>query len=236
MGRWLLVQMLVLAVVVTTSCSTGPAGKTETTAIAQVHTASPTTAPTHVPTPTATPTVGPAATPSPAPGFATYENRSLGFSAQYPEGWEVEAGDMHNPETGETVGKVAEFYTAYDPEGGFLQLLDIAVQVIAGIEGSPLQIPTDEEYWQLATDWVTERDQVLVTDPTIVTVDGYTGVQVTYSGTDAFEQYSLVGYGTMFITGDRFFFVEGVAAAENQAEMRSIYEHFMSTFDVLPLP
>jgi hypothetical protein len=208
-------------------------GATDT---AQVPTASPTATPMRAQTPGATPSVPPAVAPSPAPGFTTYQSRSLGFSAQYPEGWQVEAGDLQNPETGETVGKVAEFYTPYDPDAGFLQLLDIAVQIIAGIEGSPLQIPTDEEYGQLIRDWVTERDQELETDPKIVTVDGYKAAQVTYSGTDRFEQYTLVGYATFFVTEDRFFFVEGVAATENQAEMRSIYDHFMSTFDVLPLP
>lgn len=198
----------------------------------------PTEPPTIPPTlpPTVPPTVPPTASPSSAPGYTTYENVSLGFSAQYPKGWEVEVGDLQNPETGDAIGKVAEFYSPYDPEGSPLQLLDIAVQIIAGIEGSPLQIPTDQEYRQLITDWVTEREQELVTDPTLVTLDGYKAIQVTYRGTDVFEQYSVVGYSTMFMTEDRFFFIEGVAAAENQAEMRNMYEHFMSTFHVLALP
>jgi len=71
MGRQLLVQSLVLALLLTASCSTSPAGKTEATHIAQVHTPSPTTAPTHVPTPTPTPTVRAAATPSPATTLTT---------------------------------------------------------------------------------------------------------------------------------------------------------------------
>lgn len=198
----------------------------------------PTVPPTIPPTlpPTVPPTVPPPASPSTAAGYTSYENLSLGFSAQYPKGWEVEVGDLQNPETGEAIGKVAEFYSPYDPEGSPLQLLDIAVQIIAGIEGIPLQIPTDQEYRQFITDWVTDREQELVTDPTLVTVDGYKAVQVTYTGTDVFEQYSVVGYSTIFFTADRFFVIEGVAAAENEAEMRNMYEHFMSTFHLLPLP
>jgi len=165
-----------------------------------------------------------------------YVNRDLGFSASYPEGWEVEVQDFKDPDTGEALGKVAEFHTPYDPEGGFLQLLDLAVQIIAAPEGQPMPIPSDEEYRQLIADWVTEREQEVVTEPTVITVDGYTAVQVTYTGTDPFDQYSLVGYGTFFFTEDRLFIIQGVAAAENQEEMRYVYEHFMSTFDVLPLP
>jgi len=188
------------------------------------------------PIPGATATFPPAHTPSPAPGFTIYENRSLGFSAEYPEGWGVEVHDFLDPQTGQAIGKAAEFYSPYDPDGSMLQLLDIAVQVIAGIPGAPAFIPTDEEYREYITDWVTERQQEMVTEPTLVTVDGYTAVQVTYTGTDAFEKYSLVGYGTMLMTEDRVVFVEGVAATENQEEMHNIYEHFMSTFDLLPLP
>lgn len=196
----------------------------------------PTATASHTPTPKAPPTVPPTVPPSSAPGYTTYENGSLGFSAQYPQGWEVEASDLQDPETGEARGKVAEFYSPFDPEGSPFQLLDITVQIMAGIEGSPLGIPTDDEYRQLIREWVSERQQELVTEPRIVTVDGYKAVQATYMGTDVFEQYRLVGYGTMFITEDRFFFIEGVAAAENEDVIRNIYEHFMSTFEVLPLP
>jgi len=253
----LLLSASLLMLIVSVSCGTPSpgGGDLETrvaeleTQVAQAETVPATSAPpsdiatpspspvaTDTPIPTATATFPPTVTPSSARGFTIYENGSLGFSAEYPEGWGVQVHDFLDPQTGQAIGKAAEFYSPYDPDGSMLQLLDIAVQVIAGIPGSTTFIPTEEEYRQSITDWVTERQQEMVTEPTLVTVDGYTAVQVTYTGTDAFEKYSLVGYGTMLMTEDRFVYVEGVAATENQEEMRNIYEHFMSTFDLLPLP
>ena len=139
-------------------------------------------------------------------------------------------------ETGVVLGKIAEFYSPYDLDGGPLQVLDLTVWVIAGIEGAPSRIPTDDEFRGMIRQWVADRGQELLTEPTLVTVDGHTAAQVSYMGTDAFEQYTLIGYGTMLATEDRFVFIEGAAATENQEQMRIIYEHFMSTFRLLPLP
>lgn len=176
------------------------------------------------------------ATTSPVQGYTTYANASLGFSAEYPAEWQVEVQDFNDPDTGEPLGKVAEFHAPYEPQGGLLQLLDIAVQIIASPEGSPIVIPSDDEYKQLIAGWVADREQELVTEPTLITVDGYTAVQVVYTGTDPFEEYSAVGCATFFFTPDRLFFIEGVASAENESEIRHIYEHFISSFEVLALP
>lgn len=200
----------------------------------------PSPSPSHTDTPTLAETSAPTSTPRPTPvtpaGYVSYTNTDLGFSAIYPDTWEVETGDY--PDLARAVGKWVAFHRPLAAEEIYRELVYVEVIVMDAVEKG--HYPTDEEYFEFITEWTAVREQELLVNPSMVEVSGYRAVQTVYSGTDLTADpsgmYSLVGYASFLVTDDRLFFIEGVAATENQDAIRRQYEHFISSFDVLPLP
>ena len=166
--------------------------------------------------------------------YASYSNAELGFSAEYPSGWEVDLSDNRNPITGEPLeGKIVGFLP---PEDDRVKQRAISVLVLTtppGVQLGPGDMPTDEDYIDYVRDWANTMPAELVVDPSIVEVDGYKAAEVVTRGTD--EYAGVVGYATFLVTEDRMFYVEASGDPGIQPEILRIYEHFMSAFDVLPL-
>ena len=188
---------------------------------------------------TATNTPIPSPAPSPVtaePGtYAQYSNTELRFSAEYPVGWVVDLTDNRNPITGEALdGKIVGFLP---PEGDRVKQRAISVLVLTtppGVQLGPEDMPTDQWYVDYIRDWAEMMPVEIVGDPSIVEVDGYKAAEVVTSGTE--EYAGVVGYATFLVTEDRMFYVEVSGDPGMQPEILRICEHFMATFDVLPLP
>lgn len=169
--------------------------------------------------------------------YIRYSNADLRFSAEYPAGWEVEVTDNHNPTTGEPLdGKIAGFLP---PEGDRLKQRAISVLVLPtppGVQLAPDDMPTDQEYVDYIRDWAEMMPVEIVGDPLLVEVDGYKAIEVVTRGSGEYDTYGIVGWQTFLVTEDRAFYIEASGEAESEPEILRIYEHFMATFDVVPLP
>jgi hypothetical protein len=169
--------------------------------------------------------------------YVGYTNAELGFAAEYPAGWETDVTDNRNPLTGEPLeGKIAGFLP---PEGDRVKRRAISVLVLTtpeGVELGPQDMPTDQEYIDYITDWAQMMPIEVVGDPVMVQVDGYKGVEVITTGSGEYDMQGIVGYQTFLVTEDRAFYIEASGDADSEPEIIRIYEHFVATFDVLPLP
>ena len=169
--------------------------------------------------------------------YTVYTNAELRFSAEYPVGWEVKVIDNRNPTTGEPLdGKIAGFLP---PEGDRVKQRAISVLVLptpSGVQLGPKDMPTDQGYIDYIRGWAEMMPVEIVGDPLIVEVDGYRAVEVVARGTGEYETSGIVGYQTFLVTEDRAFYIEASGEAESEPEIIRIYEHFVATFDVLPLP
>lgn len=167
--------------------------------------------------------------------YARYSDADLGFSAEYPSGWEIDLRDNRNPRTGEALeGKIVRFVP---PEGDRAKRRLISVLVLTtppGVQLGPQDMPTDQWYIDYIRDWAEMMPVDIVGDPSIVELDGYKAAEVVTSGTD--EYAGAVGRATFLVTEDRMFYVEASGDPGIQPEILRIYDHFMSTFDVVPLP
>jgi hypothetical protein len=123
------------------------------------------------------------------------------------------------------------------PEGDRARQRAISVLVVTtppGVQLGPHDMPTDQGYIDYIKDWVGLMPVEIVGDPSIVEVDGYKAAEVVTRGTG--EYAGVVGYAVFLVTEDRMFYIEASGDARIQPEILRIYEHFMSTFNVLPLP
>jgi len=169
--------------------------------------------------------------------YVGYSNAELGFAAEYPAGWETEVRDNRNPVTGEPLeGKITGFLP---PEGDRVKRRAITVLVMTappGVELGPEEMPTDEEYMEYIRDWAEMMPVEIVGDPQMVQVDGYKAVEVITTGSGEYDTHGIVGYQTFLVTEDRAFYIEASGDADTEPEIMRIYEHFVATFDVRPLP
>ncbi len=173
--------------------------------------------------------------PTVAPGYVSYTNEDHGFCVHHPEGWLVDVRDMRDPETGEVTSRLVSFSAPTEgPEG----MLDIWVQSITVTNALPQPTPTDQQYLELIGNvFIEEQEREPLEETSLMDVDGCRAAQVVYSFTDPYVAEPMVGHGTIFYVEDRtFFFIEGVAISENHEELRSVYDRFLASFRVLPVP
>jgi hypothetical protein len=167
------------------------------------------------------------------PGYAIYTHPVLRFSAEYPDGWDVE---VRHPPTGET--GYWGWVQFYPPDSQEEKLSGIAVTVLMLPAGGPLcpeELPTDEQYIEAVNEWAYWTNVEIVMEPSIMEVDGYKAVGLLGSGTGIDERYGVIGAAFIFVE-DWWFEVQVVGPPDEQNEHRSIYEHLITTFDVLPAP
>jgi hypothetical protein len=180
-------------------------------------------------TPTATPEGDPMAISTVTPAaYSRYENPELGYSASYPDGWDVQVEDILAPVGGEYMGKQVSFTLPQSVQPACRPAPRVRIFLIF-LVAQP-QPPSDEYYLEWAVDLLQDRETVpRLLCMSFVEVAGYRGIETVT------ETYGSLEYSTILQTEDRWLHIEAVGNAECPNSITPIYEHLVAGFEISPL-
>ncbi len=171
--------------------------------------------------------------PTVAPGYVSYSNEDLCFSVHHPEGWLVEVGDLEEFETDGIASRSVDFSTPVETPQ---KVLSFWVQTLWQTRGSPSATPTDQECLELVNNVAVDRQLEPLEDPYLLDVDGFRAARGLHSFSSSDTSQAMIRHITILFAEDRIFSVVGTGASDNQDELRSVYDRFLASFRVLPVP
>jgi hypothetical protein len=169
-----------------------------------------------------------------APGYVSYTNEDLGFQVHHPEGWLVEVSYVEKPGVDDVDSGTVDFSAPADaPE----DVLGLWVQSVTLGPGSSTASLTDQEYLELANSIMVEDQELQLSEgPSLLDVDGFRAAHVVYTLTESYTSQTAAGRATLLLAEDRVFVIGGTTLSQNHERLRSVYDHFLTSFQVLPVP